>query len=88
MSIASATDTAPLLELSAERDQWQRVALARERAAGDRRYREGYADGYREGYAARYAELEAAWHAVSRHVATSDPRSFAELERARRGDAA
>jgi flagellar biosynthesis/type III secretory pathway protein FliH len=87
-TITDPADVASLLELSAERDQWQAVALARERAAYERGYSAGQADGWQQGYEARYAELAQAWHEAARHVAHGDPRSFAELERRRRSDAA
>ncbi|MGH3276706.1 MAG: hypothetical protein ACRDNZ_20555 [Streptosporangiaceae bacterium] len=79
---------ADILALSDERDAWQRVSLAREREAFDRGYRRGHEDGYRAGYAARWAALEADWREAARHVAHGDPRSYAELQERRRGNAA
>jgi hypothetical protein len=67
------------LALSAERDLQLRLRLGYWREG----YRLGEEAGYRRGYDQAAADLEAAWHAMARRVARGDPRSFAELERAR-----
>jgi hypothetical protein len=68
---------AALLGLSDERDQWQRVGLARERAAWRRGWRDGYGAGYRAGY-----ELAVRAWKVTAGVVSGGP-SHAELDRRR-----
>jgi hypothetical protein len=68
---------AALLELSAERDAWQRVSLAREREA----YRCGREDGIEEGRRLEAGERDALWHANAAQLARGE--TFAELERRR-----
>ena len=66
-----------VLDLSNERDQWERFARSWARSE----YRRGYADGHRHGYAAGYAQAVADWKVVA--GVTVGGRSFAELDRAR-----
>ena len=65
-------DAAALLELSDERDLWQRRLLGAEQAA------------YARGYADAQADMAAAWHAVADPVARGGPK-HAELEERRWG---
>jgi hypothetical protein len=85
-AVPDPADVAALLELSAERDTWQRVALGRERDA----YRCGHADGMRLGYergrSDEAAEREAAFRAwVTGAGIASGAVTHAELERRRWG---
>lgn len=68
-----------LLALSAERDAWQRLSLARERAS----YERGRADGITEGRRLEAAATAAAWHRLAAPVLAGTP--YAELETRRWG---
>lgn len=81
MMIHDGAVIARLLRLSDERDEWQRVSMARERAA----YERGRARGRWEGIAEAEASMAAAWARIARPIARGV--TFAELQR-RRGVAA
>jgi len=78
-------EQARFLALSDERDLWRRAAEVWERMAYWLGYRLGWDRGYRAGYERAHADLAADWHAMAWRVAHGDPRSHAELERARWG---
>lgn len=71
---------AELLELSDERDRWERYALDLARAG----YAAGYADGDRGGYARGARLLEESWPAVVQPVLRDRP-DHAEVEARRWG---
>ncbi len=82
-NIPSHADVAWLLTLSDERDQGQRVCLARERAA----YERGRADGIEAGRRLEAAERDAGWARIAKPIARGGP-TYAELQKRRRGGAA
>ena len=77
-AVPDPADVAALVEQSAERDTWQRVALARERAA----YLRGRADGIDIGRRHAEEEQARAWRAIAHSVAAGGT-PYAELERRR-----
>ena len=82
MSGPPAAEVAALLSLSRERDEWELVRTARERAAFVR----GRKLGRREGYEAAEADMAARWNRIARPVVRNDP-EHAELELRRWGPA-
>jgi hypothetical protein len=80
--ISDPADVARVLELSDERDEWQRVCLARERAAFERGRREGWDTG-RRALLDELAEAQRYMCQRVRPILMSPP--FAELELRRWG---
>lgn len=78
------------LGLSAERDTWQRVALAREHAAYDRGHADGYAAGEQAGTLKAAAELKRVMHdlpaALELELARWGPGGRAGFSQPRPGD--
>ena len=82
MSGPTAAAVAALLGLSDERDEWEFVCTARERAA----FAWGRKLGQQEGYEAAEADMAARWNRIARPVVRNDP-EHAELELRRWGPA-
>jgi len=70
---------AELLDLSGERDQWMRLALAWARSA----YRSGYQDGHARGYRAGYELAVREWKITAAGMTQLGGPSFAELDKRR-----
>ena len=86
MSIRQATEPVPLrqalaelLELSAERDGWVRLALDWARSA----YRRGYRDGHDAGYRTGYDQAVREWKITAAGMTHLGGPPFAELDRRR-----
>ena len=86
VSLDQATDpallrqaVAELLELSDERDQWERLCRSREREA----YRRGYSAGRADGYSDGYSQAVTDWKVTAAGMAELAGPTFAELDRRR-----
>jgi hypothetical protein len=78
-TIPQPPDIASLLELSDERDQWERLCRSREREAYRHGYSAGRADGYRDGYSQAVID----WKVTAAGMTNLGGPTSAELDRRR-----